>query len=334
MKEIYDWAADSGLLRQVLAAVLLAAMIMGLCAGCAAPASMAGSSGQGSGKQLETDGSAFSRDEPQDAWVAEHEPEGPKDTRLSQDHSAQNEPAQTSGAQEGPEQGQPQASESKSVEEAKQPQEPAAASGEYDYSKPVPECEAVDESYFDDAVFIGDSRTEGFALYSGLKDIHSLTYVGLMVDTVFTKKVIYQSDGSKVAVMDALKNMDFSKVYLMLGVNELGWVYSSVFKEYYGRIIDRIREINPDAVIYVQSILPVSAAKNSGDPVYNNTRIGEYNGLLKDLAQEKQVYYVNVAEAVSDESGCLPEGASFDGVHLVPEYCKTWLDYLKRHVVE
>ena len=35
---------------------------------------------------------------------------------------------------------------------------------------PVPESEAVDDGYFADAVFIGDSRTQGLRLYSGLKD--------------------------------------------------------------------------------------------------------------------------------------------------------------------
>lgn len=39
--------------------------------------------------------------------------------------------------------------------------------------------------------------------------------------------------------------MEFGKVYIMLGMNELGWVYESVFKEDYGKIIDKIREIKP-----------------------------------------------------------------------------------------
>ena len=34
---------------------------------------------------------------------------------------------------------------------------------------PVPESEPVDDSYFDDVAFVGDSRTDGFRLYSGLE---------------------------------------------------------------------------------------------------------------------------------------------------------------------
>ena len=34
---------------------------------------------------------------------------------------------------------------------------------------PVQESEPVDDSYFDDVAFVGDSRTDGFRLYSGLE---------------------------------------------------------------------------------------------------------------------------------------------------------------------
>ena len=217
------------------------------------------------------------------------------------------------------------------------PSEDSAEKGEaenapYDFSPSVPESAEVDDSYFDDAVFIGNSRTEGFKLYAGLSNAEYYTAIGLMVDTIFTKPYA-TVNGEKTTIMEALKTTDFSKVYIMLGMNELGWVYGSVYQEYYGRIIDGIREINPDAVIYIQSILPVSAEKSEKDDIYNNERINEFNALLRELAEEKEVYYVDVAEAVADEDGCLPEGASFDGVHLTPDYCGKWRDYLKTHTV-
>ena len=219
------------------------------------------------------------------------------------------------------------------TDESEEPQEPEVPEiPPYDFTQSVPESEAVEDSYFDDAVFIGNSRTEGFMLYAGLSNATYFTAVGLMVDTIFTEPYA-QVDGEKMTIIDALKTKEFSKVYIMLGMNELGWVYGSVYQEYYGRIIDTIREINPDAVIYIQSILPVSSEKSEKDKIYNNPRILEFNALLHQLAEEKEVYYINVAEAVSDENGCLPEGASFDGVHLTPEYCGKWREYLKTHTI-
>lgn len=197
----------------------------------------------------------------------------------------------------------------------------------------VTESEAVGDEYFADAIFVGDSRTEGFMLYSGLKGSRSFTTVGLTVSEVFNKKTV-TVNGQKMTISDALATQSFSKVYIMLGINELGWVYPEEYQKQYGKIIDRIREINPDAQIYIQSILPVSAKKDAEGTYINNERIRLYNDLLLELAEEKDVAYVNVAEAVSDESGNLMEDASFDGEHLVPEYCKIWLDYLKTHTIE
>ena len=284
----------------VLLAVLLVVMA-GVLYGCA----------QAQGRQVPGQPAGAPEGEPGQAA----EPEGPDD--------AGEEPVISNGTDDGA--AGDQAGESGDAQAA--PEEP------YDYSQPVPERAAVEDSYCDDAVFLGNSITEGFMLYAGPSGAAYMTDIGLMVDTVFTDQCVTVGD-EKLTVMDALKQTDFSKVYIMLGTNELGWVYGSVYQEYYGRIIDGIREANPDAVIYIQSILPVTAEKSESDKIYNNERITEFNGLLRSLAEEKQAYYVNVAEGVADENGCLPEDGSFDGVHPTPDCCKQWMDYLRTHTVE
>ncbi|MEG0979160.1 MAG: GDSL-type esterase/lipase family protein [Oscillospiraceae bacterium] len=203
----------------------------------------------------------------------------------------------------------------------------------YNYGKPVPDSPIVGDTYFDDAIFIGDSRTEGFMIYTGLNNATFYTHKGLMVNTVFTSPVI-NLNGKKVSVIDAVKsNTKFKKAYIMLGINELGWVYSNLFIEKYSSIVDSIKQTNPNAQIYVQSLIPVTATKASSDKVYNNKKIQEYNDLLQKMAKEKNVYYVNVADALADGSGCIPEDSAYDGIHLKKTYCIKWLDYLKTHTV-
>lgn len=46
------------------------------------------------------------------------------------------------------------------------------------------------------------------------------------------------------------------------------------------------------------------------------------------------VYYIDTGAAVADDSGCLPEDAAIDGIHLKKPYCDKWLDYLKTHTVQ
>lgn len=204
--------------------------------------------------------------------------------------------------------------------------------GQYDFSKPVPASAEVDNSYFNDAVFIGDSRTDGLIINTGLSNTTSYTYKGLMVDTVFTKPVI-NYNGAKVSVMDALKTTNFNKVYIMFGINETGWPYNDVFIEKYGKIIDTIKEINPGAIIYVQEILPVTNKVSSTHSYIKNEKINEYNRLLQEMANQKQVYYIDTGSAVAMGDGSLPEDAAIDGIHLNKAYCEKWLYYLKTHTV-
>lgn len=210
---------------------------------------------------------------------------------------------------------------------------PAAEDSGTDCEVLVPASAAVDLDYFDDAVFIGDSRTEGLFINTGLSNATFLTHQGLTVDEVYTKKVV-SFKGQKTTVMDALARTSFHKVYIMLGINETGWVYDDIFIEKYGEIIDGIREINPDAVIYVQSILPVSNEVSATHAYIKNEKIDTYNQLLQDMAEEKNVYYLNVAEAVADSDGSLPEDAAADGIHLKKEPCQVWLTYLREHTVQ
>ena len=103
---------------------------------------------------------------------------------------------------------------------------------------------------------------------------------------------------------------------------------------FYGEFIDSVQQQHPDALVYVQSILPVTAEK-SEDERYSNDRIDQYNISLMNLCKEKGVYYLNVAEAFKDEQGNLPSEASpKDGMHFGSTYYMKWFDYLKCHAAE
>jgi|LSQX01.2.fsa_nt_gb hypothetical protein len=202
----------------------------------------------------------------------------------------------------------------------------------YDYSRPVPEAEAeLPEGYFDDAVFIGDSRTRGLELFGDLEAVFYAA-TGLNVNTVFTKEVIPLGE-KKVTVMEALRSRPFGKVYIMLGINELGWAYPEIFIEKYAELTQAILEINPHALLYIQSLLPVSAERDGEDDIYNNKKIRLYNELLRELAAKEKLYFLDVASCFTDEEGNLPAGAATDGIHLKAEYCRRWAEYLQKHFI-
>ena len=198
--------------------------------------------------------------------------------------------------------------------------------------EPIDDIEETSNSQFDSSVaFIGDSRTQAFLMYTGLKNVTDYTNIGLMVDTAVTKKFVKDKNGERVTILQDLKTKNIDTIYIMLGVNELGWVYSSIFIEKYSDLIDDIRNIKPNCNIIVQSIIPVTKSKSDSDEIYNNPKIEEYNSLIKNMAQQKNVKYVDVASALADSNGNLPEEASTDGVHINKKYCLKWLECLKQN---
>lgn len=211
--------------------------------------------------------------------------------------------------------------ESRETEEAEKPE-----------TMLVTESGPVEDGYFTDTVFLGDSRTEGFHLYSGLQEGEYLYAVGATVESVFTKPT-QETAAGKVPMLDALAELECGKVYIMLGANELGWPRSEAFHDQYGKVIDRIREDHPNAEVVIQSILPVSAVQESKGSYVNNGRIQTYNAILEELALEKECPYLNVSEAVTGEDGCLRPELTTDGIHLNTAGCKEWLNYLKTHAV-
>lgn len=181
---------------------------------------------------------------------------------------------------------------------------------------------------FADAVFIGDSRTVGLGMNTDRPKATFYASTGLNVGTVATSETILLDDGSYGTVYDALKQKQFGRVYIMFGINELGWPYPDVFQEEYETVINKIKELQPDATIYVQSILPVSSLALSTNSVFTNENVDNFNLYVQNAAANTGSIYIDVASCIKDENGELPLDASTDGIHLIREYCLKWMDYL------
>lgn len=179
------------------------------------------------------------------------------------------------------------------------------------------------ENYFSNACFIGDSRTEGLRLYGSAPSAAFYSAEGLAVNTVFTQPAV-TIDGKKMSVVDALQKQSFDKIYIMFGINELGWPVDS-FVASYGNFVDKVKELQPNAEIYVENIFPVTANKSKQSDIYNNPNIRTFNEKIKAMAQEKGVKYVDLYSMLGDKDGNLPKDSSPDGVHLEREYCDKWV---------
>ena len=184
---------------------------------------------------------------------------------------------------------------------------------------------------FSEAVFIGDSRTQAFMIGAGLGNSHFYCEKGINVSTAMTDAVFTLPNGAKGNLRDALSQQQFKRVYVMFGANELGWPDPQEFGAKYTEIIHTIQELQPEAKIYVQSILPVSESRSAKGDYVNNVQIATFNEVIFQMTLDTGTTYLSVGSALANDIGCLPEEASVDGVHPNKEFCMKWLEFLKEN---
>lgn len=199
---------------------------------------------------------------------------------------------------------------------------------------PIVHYMQVEDDYFDDAVFIGDSRTRSLQLYANLENTTFLADTGLTIYSVLDKKLTPSTMTTKTTVTDYLTDYQFKKIYLMLGINEIGTGTAESFCRYYGEVLETLRELQPDAIIYLQAILHVSESKDKEHPYINNAAIIERNEALQSLVDNEHIFWLDSNPAICDENGYLIDSYTFDGVHLQAKYVYLWTDYLKQHAIQ
>ena len=189
-------------------------------------------------------------------------------------------------------------------------------------------------SYFDDAAFLGDSRTLGISDYAGLDAADFYCDSGMTIFKILEEEVTYQKTGSKVLMPEVLQNKKYGKIYIMLGMNELGYGNTEMYLEQYRQVLIQIREWQPEAIIYIMANLHVSEEKNNMETEFNNMNINSKNAASAELANGTDVFYLDVNPVFTDEEGYLNAELTFDGVHLYAKHYDAWREFLLEHAVE
>lgn len=224
-------------------------------------------------------------------------------------------------------------SESETVNEIKIPEQPKVTNENIDPLKDYPlPYEEVDLSYFDDALFIGDSRVAGLAMNSGT----NATFYAVTSFQLYRYKTfkVVQTPNGKVPIFDAMPYDKFTKIYIKVGLNELGSVTDEPFFDAYTSLINDLRVMQPRAIIYIQAILPVTQVKSQTDKVHCNENIKKRNENLKSFAELMKCYYVDVGPYFADETGALKAETTADGIHMYSKYMPMWIDALRKQAVK
>jgi len=225
------------------------------------------------------------------------------------------------------------------------------------------ETQLVNDSYFNDALIVGDSVSLGLQLYvtsqrkknpdfmgelkffvgGSFSVYHALESVKNSVPAVLDEEgneLIPEKKGSlhpsyqgiKMLTEDVIELVGAKKVYICLGLNDIGIYGLEKFLNYYNDFIYRIRVKNPDVQIIIVSVTPVTRNGERGH-IYNY-RFDLYNDALIEFAHERGCYFLDIAMILKDEEGYLPDKYSSDDyVHLTFNAYEKWINYMRTHII-
>ena len=212
----------------------------------------------------------------------------------------------------------------------------------------LPESPRVEDSYFDDAVFIGDSVSLKLNLYVTKNRQSNPTLLGKAqfltagsmgsgnaLQPVSDDSIHPLYNGEKMSLADSVAASGAKKVYIMLGMNDLAVYGVDGAVANMETLLNGILEKTPDAKIFIETATPLVKAKSIETNKLNNTNVRLYNEKLAELCAKNGWYLVDISSAVQDSEGNLNASYCSDpddmGIHFTDEGCSVWIDYLYTH---
>ena len=191
---------------------------------------------------------------------------------------------------------------------------------------PVP----VENTYFDDTLFIGDSRMCGLRDFARMGGGDYFCDVGMTVFNLWERSATDYGYGT-MELKDLLGLIPYGKIYVALGINEAGFPMKNFVAEYEA-LIRKLQQMQPDAIIILQSVMAVTEEYAGGRSYFAPSYLAQMNEFIASLADDETVFYLDVNEAVTDENGYLLKELTLDGCHLLAKQVPVWADWLKRSV--
>lgn len=201
----------------------------------------------------------------------------------------------------------------------------------------VPETQPVQEllpptedeiaNYFQGAYVTGDSVAYGFQLYANrqkgssaiLQNLGFLTRGSFSAHNAFmaiSKKSVHPTyQGAQHFIWDSLQMVGAKHVFMFFGLNDLniGGVDSTV--DYYVRLINQIRAVNPDIAFTIISTTPMYQGSEKGK--LTNANIDALNARMQALCTENSWGYLDIASHLKAANGTL--AAQYCSDHYVHE---------------
>lgn len=173
--------------------------------------------------------------------------------------------------------------------------------------------------YDADVVFFGDSITclGDFQKYFPNIKICNLGHGGDSLSGMINRISMIQS-------------VNPEKVFLLGGINGLTDLNLDNCVSKYAQLLDLLEESLPDTEIYIQSVLPISSAKELS--ICHNSTITRFNAEIKELAETHELEYIDLY-SLYELNGEMNSQLTLDGVHIKPDAYNLWAEKISKYII-
>lgn len=201
------------------------------------------------------------------------------------------------------------------------------------------------DSYFDDALFIGDSLTHSLSNYVRSLRVKDEDFLGkaqfmgtvsMSVKNASANKatsggISFQYRGRAVSVTEGIKATGAKKAFIMLGLNDIGFRKWEDVEQYFRTLIAVIRSECPDTEIIIQCVLPVTEHYCKS----NKIKIVHWNSfnsdVLKGLCEAQEVDFIDFADKLMNDKGYLKTAYANGDFHLKEAGEDIWIRALRAY---
>lgn len=209
------------------------------------------------------------------------------------------------------------------------------------YSDVILPYSNTNPAYISETVFVGDSNTEGLAVfeylpYSNVVGKHSMPIQGVCKDNyqliVEDNPETEEDESQYITMLQVLANIQPKRIIINFGTNNAGKDADADYFVYmYANTIAQIKTFCPNTQIVVASVLPVCEEREN----YNirQDTIDRFNIALADYCRTMGYGFLNYNEVFKDSVTGYGNTSYFamDGIHLNGSGNRLLLDYATNH---
>ena len=184
----------------------------------------------------------------------------------------------------------------------------------------------VDTSWFDNTLFIGDSRVEGLKLFARSGKADYFCDVGLQVYSVLEKE-LEDVGFPKQPLETLLSGKTYDKIFICFGLNEAGYPIGS-FQSRYQLLLEKVRALQPEAAIILHGILSATEEKSDSAAYLSLENLNRRNEVIASFADGERIFYVDANPWFADREGYLFPQLTNDGYHPTVEGYRHWRNWL------